>query len=1330
MSQSPDRFLQACHKTHKNGINTKLKNKSPHVVRRPQSLSSGDDGNALVSQHVDAASLHLPPSFSLGRASKLLGAKGKIRKGPCDNPTPPAKKDEANVPEVLQTSLPLWCSMLTSQVLRSRSGFSSYLARSIQLSRGRPSRGSSAPTFFPIPIPVIGCFDRMPAALSNARRHALHMSRTVAVICMALNFWYSGGRSAPDTQLLRGPNKQHRCLFERIRSLLKSDGPATGFSIPSAGRRFPELCARLGEVSDMLTLQGVSNNPYDKSFSGVELPKDNSTMPELSPYRDLDPDRLVLHGTGEWDPCPYLSEDLKMAFREPSSLLVDIPPGPHPNIRDTPSCVASLARKWDQHGLLFLHRRPVMVEEQVRIFNAYKGVSSDRQIGDRRGRNSIEAKLLGPSSSLPAGVDLQDVFIDPSCQVIRVSITDRKDYYHQLKITESKALGNTVGPPIPVAEILKTRAYQKFVEKSGEKYHREKQGDHFRTGEESRCHCTPCELPGSSIWASFNSVLQGDHTGVEVATESHIALLQNYGLLNSEVMLVANKPLRASDHCQGLVIDDFFCLSVEQAKSDRSTSRAHQGFQKAQEAYRDANLLGSPTKDVDAEQSGKIIGAFVNAKPETLSRGLCTVGTPPEKRIALSHLTFELCKLSHTTDCLHLCVLGAWVSILCFRRPLMSLLNHSFRLVDINSYDSDRPKIIPLPRRVACELVLVATLCVFAVFDLAADYDPKIYCTDASSSKGAIVSSVVGRRLAEVLWKSMRSKGAYTRLLSPSEVVLQGLGELEPCPELTSVSVDRPLAYHYDFIEIYAGASLISDCLSAAGYVCGPPIELSGSPEYDMSQVWLIEWLTFLVSQNRLRAFFLCPPCTTFSIMRRPALRSKLCPFGYRPHEEKTRVGNLLAHRALQLMYVGAQNRVSGIVENPWSSFMKLLPAWRNVSNLPCAECVRADSCQFGSPHQKGFRFMSVHLSLSPVARRCCCKEKHLQVQGKYTKGSAVYTKELASQLALCISTGIDRSKQDLFLENSLEVKGLETQICNEIALSSPWTQESCWTFRKESHINILEMASVLRLVQKASDRCRAQRLVCMVDSHVTQGATSKGRTASLGLGSVLRRLNAMCVSSSIFLCIPYCPTRLNPADDPTRQRDVRTAVSGFDVHHWSNDQLFDLASLPRTRRWASGWVRLVIKMLGPKVLDLHRRDIYRQSFLASSPLRGVSSFLDPLVSSHFDSTLGFPGEGWIVFFVLWIFAAIGLRFYALSCSVACPALALVLSPVLSPSLASPFGSRGRCFLLLLCCACCSPAEAMPLFPQTAGERLKADARRLQGPIPIGRPVLPKTGSN
>lgn len=575
---------------------------------------------------------------------------------------------------------------------------------------------------------------------------------------------------------------------------------------------------------------------------------------------------------------------------------MDIPAGPRPGVRDACHTVGALARKWDEKGLLVVHREEVMEEEQIRIFNAYKNLQCDRQIGDRRGRNSLEARVIGPSSCLPSGSDLQDVSLNPYTQCAFVSITDRKDFYHQLAVTPSKSYANSVGPPVSITEVEQTSAYALFLaQKKRSKYVRQAHGDHLGSlSHLARKHVRPRVLGEDEVWVAFGSVLQGDHTGVEVATDSHSSLLETYGLLHPDHRLVANRPLRSSKGCQGLVIDDFFCLSIEEAGTLADDSAAHKAYLSAQDAYRVAGLLGSPQKDVTASPSGKIIGAFVNAEPQTLARGICTVGAPPEKRIGLSHLTLEVAKLSHTSDSLHLCLLGAWTSILCYRRPLMALLNHSYRLVDLASYDPNHPKLIPLSRKVVCELVLVATLCSFAVFDLAAGYNHKIYCTDASSTKGAIVSAEVGVRLSEVAWRGLRSKGAYTRLLSPSEIVLHTLGELEPDVSVPETTVDRPLAYHFDFIEVYGGACLISKYLSAQGYVCGPPIEIAVSPEYDMRCVWIAEWLSFLISQGRLRSAFFCPPCTSFSIMRRPALRSKCKPFGFEPHHPQTEVTSWL----------------------------------------------------------------------------------------------------------------------------------------------------------------------------------------------------------------------------------------------------------------------------------------------------------------------------------------------------------------------------------------------------------------------------------------------------
>ena len=338
-----------------------------------------------------------------------------------------------------------WCSTLVPEVLKTRTPFGAFLARTIQLSKCLSS--DLAPTFFPLPIPP-GYWHEMPAVTSAHRRRSIHRSRALHVIVMALNFWHSGGVFIDDHLLQRAPNSLHNTLFKRIRALLKSDGPSSAFQATKAGRRFPELIARIGELSEVLTCNGCNASPYSKSFTGTEVPKDDSTMPELRPYTDLDPSRLTLSGTGKFDATGFLSDPLVMPYRDPAVLALPGPAGIKPKIRDDPSTVGKLAKLWDSQGLLLIHNKQTDPDRFVRVFNAYKSPELDRQIGDRRGANSLEARIsdFGPSCCLPSGSDISELSLDPRKQKLSICITDRKDFYHQFWITRRKALANTVGP--------------------------------------------------------------------------------------------------------------------------------------------------------------------------------------------------------------------------------------------------------------------------------------------------------------------------------------------------------------------------------------------------------------------------------------------------------------------------------------------------------------------------------------------------------------------------------------------------------------------------------------------------------------------------------------------------------------------------------------------------------------------------------------------------------------------------------------------------------------------------------------------------------------------
>ena len=399
-----------------------------------------------------------------------------------------------------------------------------------------------------------------------------------------------------------------------------------------------------------------------------------------------------------------------------------------------------------------------------------------------------------------------------------------------------------------------------------------------------------------------------------MATSAHSALLQSKDLLDNRSTLQANRCLRDEFHCQGLVIDDYFSLSVEPACAPKESSVSSQDFRRSQVAYKEHDILGSPQKDIEGEESGRVIGAFVNSRKDARNRNLVTLAAPVQKRISLAAITVQVCQLSHTTDSLHLCLLGAWISILGYRRPLMSVFSSSFKLVDSRTFNPSHPRIIKLPRSVATEPTLLATMMPLAVSDLSAQYHPEIFCSDASSNKGAFCRASISPELLPVLWKTERSKGAYTRLLSPAETVLSRLDESLHCHTFDATAPQKPLAFHYDFLEIYAGAALITKHLLELGVSCGPAVELSFSSQYNMEFCHVAAWVTFMLAEKRLKAVFLCPPCTTFSIMRRPALRDASHPLGFDVRDPQTAMGTLLANRACQVMKVADQNDAIGLL--------------------------------------------------------------------------------------------------------------------------------------------------------------------------------------------------------------------------------------------------------------------------------------------------------------------------------------------------------------------------------------------------------------------------------
>ena len=1165
-----------------------------------------------------------------------------------------------------------WCSSLMRKALNSGTRFGAFLQATSQVVRaGRPV---SAKALFPLPVPVPGVFNRLDGRPSAKRRHKRYFEQAFHVVIMALNYLHADFQFVDLKLLARPPNVTQEKALCNLKRILQAFGHSAGeISVPASGRRCTSLVSLLADLSEFLTKEGVADSAYHRGFPGISsedtfpeqgqcglreggeevsessirhkvVPRDLDRAPELVPYRDLDPSRLKLSGKAQWSPAPYLDDALWMAFQEPGSLrwtssfnhrdLPDLE-------REDPNKVLQLARVWDVNGLL--HLAPPLLEEHLvpsclRVFNCYKSCLVDRQIGDRRGENQLEAYLPGPSRFLPCGYHLGVLEVDPTCESVVTCISDRRDFYHQLSVSRQRAATNKLWPPIPARFLKDTTAFEKYMAEHGrnkKKADRTVGGDRFADITRDQQPNVKLDPKEDMVFCCFNSVIQGDALGVEIATQGHRGLLEEGGLLDPSEELVSSRPFAGHKALQGLVIDDFFSLSIEKDTEikEGKCSQAKKRFDKAQSIYAKAGLEGSADKDVVNATTAKIAGAELDSSSYCKSLGVIPLGAPASKRLALSFLSLELAKCGWSTDALHACLVGGWTSCLMFRRPLMSVFDQVYHCCDIAEVDQSKPRLFKLDRKVKEELTLISILAPLMCSDLATKTIPQIFATDASDRKGAFVSASVPTTFSQMMWRAGKRKGGYARMLSREKALLAKIdeffedGEDHQNQPSRSVSPEKPLAFRYHFLEICGGAGKIARQMAQRGWTVGPVIDLDRSEFFELRMPKVLSWLLFMLENGRLDSFLIAPPCTTFSPAQYPSLRSYSLPRGFDPGEERTLVGTTLALRALTLMMVASLTRAIGLLEQPRRSKMAWLLEWQILLRYFAATETHLASCSYGSIHQKEFRVMGVNVDLGPLYAPCTRDHVHVKVEGKYTKGTAVYTDKLASRFADVIEEAIRRKKSsDATLEP--RVDGLESVFSNLCASSAPWKEEKSWRWKRSLHINILEASAYARLLYHLASKCPRSRFPVGLDSHVAMSAVIKGRSPSYSLRPVLRRIGATSIAGCLYPACHFFPTRLNPSDHPTRDTTIPPPAKSFIDFEADQELLLSLLAMTGLRRFAANWVRLILLMIGPGRAWSRSEESWRYTTwtYASYPFHRGSIRQRSQIT--FDQTLGYPGEG------------------------------------------------------------------------------------------------------
>ena len=276
-----------------------------------------------------------------------------------------------------------------------------------------------------------------------------------------------------------------------------------------------------------------------------------------------------------------------------------------------------------------------------------------------------------------------------------------------------------------------------------------------------------------SVFATFGSLFQGDHLGVEFALASHEQLLQQEGLLQKPRRILGHFTVPVGPVWEALVIDDYFCISSDPVSMPATSTETFKALATARDAYDRHKLEGSHEKDVIAEEKFKAAGAEVDSRISNVKQGLVSVSAPLSKRIGLSTLSLRAACLPIITSKLASRLAGNWVSVLLYRRCLSSVVD-SFFGIAASCEASSRNVAVTLNRGVAEELVTLAALVPLIASNVALPFSSTIFASDASNSSGAVVSSTASQPLSRLLWLGGDKKGGYTKLDEP-------LSSLPPC---------------------------------------------------------------------------------------------------------------------------------------------------------------------------------------------------------------------------------------------------------------------------------------------------------------------------------------------------------------------------------------------------------------------------------------------------------------------------------------------------------------------------------------------------------------------
>lgn len=220
------------------------------------------------------------------------------------------------------------------------------------------------------------------------------------------------------------------------------------------------------------------------------------------------------------------------------------------------------------------------------------------------------------------------------------------------------------------------------------------------------------------------------------------------------------------------------------------------------------------------------------------------------------------------------------------------------------------------------------------------------------------------------------------------------------------------------FLELFGGKGRIAKSLRRAGFAAAS-LDTANDQNQDICSPSFLRRLKQLIRDGVIRGIWLGPPCQTWSIACRPAVRSQQCPLGLPSvpshRQASLELGNRTMHAAAEIVQCCCAHGVPVAVENPATSLFFRAPPIEKLTQFPCHKSMNVTMCAFGARWRKITRVATWHVDDYDPPAVCCgrhgicdySKRQHIVLSGNipgsgtsWTSTAAAYPQKFAKFFA------------------------------------------------------------------------------------------------------------------------------------------------------------------------------------------------------------------------------------------------------------------------------------------------------------------------------------------